>query len=102
MLTNAVGAGIILVPIGIVLIFMASARLSRPCLIVNKDKMIFYGNFGRKRTFNREDLLSTELRKSGVIFHFNNKKLIINFWDLSRFDRQQFERLVSKMHSLEL
>ena len=31
-----------------------------------------------------------------------NKQLIINFWDLSRFDTDQFKRFVSKFHNLEL
>jgi hypothetical protein len=28
--------------------------------------------------------------------------LIINYWDLSAFDRKQFERFVSRLHTQEL
>ncbi len=102
-LTASQGIGIAQVPIGIVLLILGSIRLSKPCLVITKEKMTHYSTLGFKREYLRDDLMSTDLRKGGVIFTFsNNKKLIINFWDLSRFDRKQFERLVSKLHTLEL
>lgn len=102
-LTASMGIGIAQVPIGILLVILGSIRLSKPCLVISKEKIIHYSTLGIKREYLRENLISTELRKGGVIFIFsNNKKLIINFWDLSRFDRKQFERLVSKLHTLEL
>ena len=102
-LTTSQGIGIAQVPIGILLVILGSIRLSKPCLVISKDKMTYFSTFGMKREFLRDNLISTEMRKGGVIFTFsNNKKLIINFWDLSRFDRKQFERLVSKLHTLEL
>jgi hypothetical protein len=43
------------------------------------------------------------MKNRGVILVFrNNKELIINYWDLSRFDQEQFKRFISKFHNLEL
>ncbi|MDB0037927.1 hypothetical protein N9F08_01055, partial [bacterium] len=58
---------------------------------------------GRKLVYNRAELNSTEVLGTGVVLNFNNdKKLIINYWDLSTFDRKQFERFVSRLHIQEL
>lgn len=102
-LVSGIGIGIAGWPVGIVFLAQGILRLSRPCLIVTGDTIAHFNALARKREYKREDLIRTEARSSGVIFHFrNNQKLIINYWDLSRFDRKQFERLVSKLHTLEL
>ena len=102
-LTAAFGVGIALWPASFLLIYLGIARLSNPYLKVSKDEMIYYSTFGRKTVYKREDLVQTQLKKSGAVLNFaHNKKLIINYWDLSRFDKRQFERFISKLHTLEL
>lgn len=102
-LTDSIGVGIILWPVGIILLVMGIIRLSNPYLSITKEKMIYYSPLGRKTVYDRSELTSTELRKSGVILNFNgNKKLIINYRELSAFDKVQFERFVSKLHFKEL
>lgn len=102
-LTSAIGVGIVMWPLGIILILLGSLRLSNPYLTVSKDKVVYYSPLGRKSEYDRAELNSTELRGSGVILNFNNnKQLIINYWDLSAFDRKQFERFVSRLHIQEL
>lgn len=99
----AIGIGIVMWPIGAVLVILGIIRLSKPYLIIAKKNIIHYSALGIKREFDRSDLLTVDTRKTGVIITFrNNKSLIINYWDLSNFDRKQFERFVSKLHMLEL
>lgn len=102
-LTVAVGVGIIMWPIGMILTALGILRLSKPYLTVTKEQVTYYSALGRKFVYDRSDLNSTEVLATGVILNFNNnKKLIINYWDLSAFDRKQFERFVSRLHIQEL
>jgi hypothetical protein len=102
-LTAAFGVGIALWPASFIIIYLGIARLSNPYMTVTKETIVFYSVFGRKSEYKRADLLQTELRQSGAVLNFAyNKKLIINYWDLSRFDKRQFERFISKLHTLEL
>ena len=103
LLTASRGVGIMLWPNGTLMVISGIVYLSNPYLAINKHQMIYYSILGRKTIFNRSDLKSTEIRKRGVIFTFNdNRKLIINYWDLSAFDRVQFERFISKLDIQEL
>jgi hypothetical protein len=102
-LMSSIGIGIVLWPVGILLLVLGIIRMSRPYLALNKDRVVHYTAIGFKKEYQREDLVSTEIKSSGAILHFrNNKQLIINYWDLSRFDQNQFKRLISKLHKLEL
>ncbi len=103
LLTASIGVGIVLWPIGMILLILGIVRLSNPYLSINKHEMIYYSPLGRKTVYKRSELRSTELRGAGVIFNFNeNEQLIINYWDLSAFDSIQFERFISKLHTQEL
>lgn len=103
MLVIAKGVGIVFWPLGLVFALMGILRLANPYLIVKEKELVYYSAFGRKKIFPRGDILTTQATRSGVVITFkNNRQLIINYWDLSRFDRQQFERFISKVHTLEL
>jgi hypothetical protein len=103
LLTISVGVGILLWPNGMIMLILGIIRLSNPYFAITKEHMTYYSVLGRKRMFNRADLVSTEVRGTGVIFNFNeNGKMIINYWDLSAFDRAQFERFISKLQIQEL
>ncbi|MCH2224312.1 MAG: hypothetical protein MK066_06035 [Crocinitomicaceae bacterium] len=102
-LTAAFGIGIALWPASFIMIYLGIARLSNPYMKVTKDTIVYYSTFGGKTIYKRDDLIQTELRETGAVLNFvDNKKLIINYWDLSRFDKRQFERFISKLHTLEL
>lgn len=99
----SIGVGIVFWPIGILLIALGSIRISHPYMKIKQNTIEYYSTLGKKYSFNKDDLISTELKAKGAILNFKeDKKLIINFWDLSRFDKQQFKRFVSKFHNLEL
>ncbi|MFK7784549.1 MAG: DUF4350 domain-containing protein [Crocinitomicaceae bacterium] len=102
-LTASVGIGIVLWPLGMILTTLGILRLSKPYLTVTKQHLTYYSPLGRKSVYNRADLNTTQVLGTGVVLQFNNnKKLIINYWDLSAFDRKQFERFVSRLHIQEL
>lgn len=102
-LVNSIGPGIALWPIGAILVTLGVLRLRNPYLRVTDTHLITYSEFGRKREYLREDVISTKSTKSGVVIQLqNNKKIVINYWDMSRFDRDQFERFIAKVHTLDL
>ncbi len=102
-LMESIGIGIVIVPIGLILITLGILRWSKPYLTVTKDHLTYYSVLGRKTVYHRADLHSTEVLRTSVVMNFsNNKKLIINYRDLSTFDRKQFERFVSRLHIQEL
>ena len=102
-LIQSIGVGIVLWPIGIVAFALGVIRMSKPFMIVDEAHITYYSPFGRKKVYNRTNLIRTEIKEKGVILNFTeNRKLIINNWDLSRFDRKQFERFISKLHKQEL
>ncbi len=102
-LMSSIGVGILFWPLGILLVILGILRMSNPYMKVNANSIEYYSAFGKKYSFDKDDLISTELKTKGAILNFkNNKQLIINYWDLSRFDQKQFKRFVAKFHNLEL
>lgn len=103
LLIQAKGIGIALMPLGIAFSILGGIRLLNPYLIVTDKELIYYADFGRKRTFRREDIIRANATKTGVMIQLHdNRKVLINYWDMSRFDREQFDRFVSKVHTLDL
>lgn len=103
LLVEANGVGILLWPIGIAQLALGAIRLSNPLIKVKDRKITYYTTLGRKKVFSLEDLIGTEMMESGGVLKFtNNRKLIINYWDLSRFDRNDFDNFIAKLHILEL
>ena len=102
-LTVSIGIGIVMWPIGMILTTLGILRLSKPYLTVTKEYLTYYSPLGRKFVYDRAELNSTEVLGTGVVLNISDKKkLIINYRDLSAFDRKQFERFVSKLHIQEL
>ena len=100
-LVSSIGIGIIFWPIGICLVALGIIRLTKPYLIVKGKEWTYYSPLGRKMTFNEDEISHIEIYTSGAVIGFGeNKKLIINYWDLSRFDQKQFKRQISKLHTL--
>lgn len=102
-LMQSIGVGIVLWPIGIATLLLGILRSAKPFMEINTEKITYYTPFAMKKEYLREDLIRTEILEKGAILHFtNNRKLIINNWDLSLFDRKQFERLIQNLHKYEL
>ncbi len=99
-LVIAKGVGILMWPAGMIAMFIGILRLARPYLIVTDERITYYTPWATKREFHREELLSTEMNRRGIVLKFtNDRKLIINNWDMSRFDQRQFERFVTQLHN---
>lgn len=103
LLVSSKGVGIALWPVGIAMVLLGVLRIANPYLVITADKLIYYSEFARKREFDRGMIVGTKPTNRGVIITLrNNEQLIINYWDMSSFDRKQFERFISKVHTLEL
>jgi hypothetical protein len=102
-LMGSIGIGVVLWPVGILLIIIGSLRMSNPYMKINKDEIIYFSSLARKYKYHKDDLVSTDIKSKGVVLHFKDgKQLIINYWDLSHFDAKQFKRVISKLHTGEL
>ena len=78
-------------------------RMTNPYLIVKENEWRYYSPIGRKRAFRQEEIRHIEILTSGVIVNFEEgEKLVINYWDLSRFDHKQFKGFITKLHTQEL
>ena len=102
-LMSSIGVGIVFWPLGILLVILGILRMSNPYMKVNVKTIEYFSAYGKKYSFDKDDLISSELTTKGAVLNFKeNKQLIINYWDLSRFDQKQFKRFVAKFHNLEL
>lgn len=102
-LVTSRGVGIALWPVGIALLFLGVARIANPYMRVDTKTLVYYTSLGKKKVFLRSELIGIEMKESGVVLKFtHDRRLIINYWDLSRFDKMQLSRFITKLHTLEL
>lgn len=102
-LVKAVGVGILLWPLGIVMLAFAVLRMSKPLLRVDKESMRYYPLFGKSKGYEISEINAIETSDSGTKFRFNGgKMLIINYWELNHMDAQQFKRFVAVQNKLKL
>lgn len=97
-LSTAIGIGIILWPLGVILTILGAIRLSKPYLIVEGEMITYFSPIGSKKEFKKDDLQKVDLMKGGAVLRFNeDKHLTINYWDMSQFDKKQFELFILKI-----
>ncbi len=102
-LVKAVGVGIMLWPVGIVILTIAILRLSRPLLRVDRESITYYPLFGKAKHHEIVDIYAIETSDRGTKFRFNGgKTLVINYWELNHMDARQFKRFVAVQNKLKL
>lgn len=102
-LVQAIGIGIVLWPIGIIMLIIAVLRISRPLVEFNKTKLKYYKLFGIVKSYDLIDIHSIETSDKGAKIRFNGGKvLIVNYWELNQLDAKQFKRFVSVQNKLKL
>lgn len=103
MIIQSNGLGIIFWPISVVILILGIIRLNNPLAKFNNEHITFYTIFGTKKKFLWENLHTVEPKETGVILWFeDNKKLILNNWDMSRYDRKIFQQLIEKLNTLKV
>ena len=101
-LVKAIGVGIVLWPLGAVILTIGILRLSKPLLIYNSDEIVYVPLIGKKQQFKMADLLNMAPTKDGAIINFTEQRTItIYYSQMSRFDKAQFEILIAKNHQFE-
>lgn len=101
-LTQSIGMGILLWPIGISWITIAVLQLKKPLLEITNDQLILYPIFGKKKTYNWEDLVDAVNGNSATLITFSGNRIIkINYWEMSRFDKSSFQQYISNLHKFE-
>jgi hypothetical protein len=102
-LMSAIGVGILLWPIGFVLLLTGILRMSKPLISYDENAIIWYPVLGKKQTFSTKDLMSVTPMKNGVVLNFTGeRKVTVNYWEMSRFDRTQFELFITANHQTEI
>jgi hypothetical protein len=102
-LLQAIGVGILLWPIGFVLLMTGIIRVNKPLITYDENDVVWYPVFGRKQTFKTADLMSVTPMKSGVILNFTgDRRVTVNYWEMSRFDKTQFELFITANHQTEV
>ena len=101
-LTQSIGMGILLWPIGISWITIAVLQLKKPLVEITNDQLILYPIFGKKKTYNWEDLVDAVNGNSATMITFSGNRIIkINYWEMSRFDKSSFQQYISNLHKFE-
>ena len=102
-LVASIGIGIVLWPIGALFLGIGIRRINRSYFVIRKDEVVMYQSFGKKRIFKTIDLMRIAIVKNAYIMYFKDaKELKINKLELSKFDKSQLERFISKHHQLKL
>lgn len=102
-LVKAIGVGILLWPLGAMILTIGILRLSKPLLKYDNEQLVYYPLIGKKQVFKMSDLLTISPMKNGAIVHFTEqRKIIIYYSQMSRFDKTQFEMLIAKNHQFEV
>lgn len=102
-LMGAIGVGILLWPVGFVLLLTGILRISKPLISYDENDIIWHPVLGRKQRYKTADLMSVTPMKNGVILNFKEgRKVTVNYWEMSRFDRTQFELFITANHQTEI
>ena len=101
-LTQSIGMGVVLWPIGISWITIAVLQLKKPLVEITNEQLILYPIFGKKKTYNWEDLVDAVNGNSATLITFSGNRIIkINYWEMSRFDKSSFQQYISNLHKFE-
>lgn len=101
-LTNAQGFGILLWPVGIILIIVGIMQTKNPLMSISQDDLSFYSVFGKKITHKKSDITSIETTRNGVNITFSEKKHRINYFEVSYFKIKQLKHFISQLNALDL
>jgi hypothetical protein len=102
-LVQAIGVGILLWPIGALIITFALLRLSKPLASVADKTMNYYPLFGKSKRYELENLKEIDAHPAGATFIFHGgQQLSVNYSELSKLDAQQMKQFVVIQNKLKL
>jgi cbb3-type cytochrome oxidase subunit 3 len=102
-LVSAIGIGIILWPLGALILALGIRRLTIPLVSFELESVIYHPVFGRKKEFLINELLHISRLNNGIQLQFTENRIItITNFELSRFDRTQLDKFIAKHHQLEV
>jgi hypothetical protein len=103
LLVGAQGTGILLWPIGTVLLLWGILRMTKPLLKLRVDEFIFYPLVGKKRTYPHSTIVSCRHHERFLEIHYSDgSNFIIPFTELTAADRKQLELFLIRKEIIEL
>jgi hypothetical protein len=102
MLVQSSGTGILLWPIGSVLLVWGIARMSRPLLKLKADKLVIYGLLNSKKSYVIDQITRAQRSGKGIELYFKNEeKIYISLNEISNTDQIQFNLYLIKHKIIE-
>jgi|GEM_PF-504138 len=102
-LVSSIGIGIAFWPIGVLFLTYGSMRISKPFLHVDNKKITYFPIFGKAKHFRLTEIERLETNDQGAkITLMDGKSLIVNYWELTATDAEQFKRFVINQNKLKL
>jgi hypothetical protein len=102
-LVGSIGIGIVLWPVGALFLGIGIRRINRSYVVIGKEEITLYPSFGKPNKQLVSELMRVSFVKNAYMLYFkDDKELKINKLELSKFDRSQLERFISKHHQIEL
>lgn len=99
----SLGFGVIFWPFGMLLVSLGIIRLRKPLFTTTRESITVYPLIGKPNTYPTNELLNIHTTSSIIHFYFTeNRKIKIKSWEMSKFDKKQFERYISNLHTSEL
>lgn len=102
-LVSAIGIGIVLWPLGALILALGIRRLTIPLVRFELETVTYHPVFGRKKEFLIKELLHVSRISNGIQLQFTENRIItITNLELSSFDRTQLDKFIAKHHQLEV
>lgn len=102
-LVGSIGIGIVLWPVGALFLGIGIRRINRSYVAISTEEITLYPSFGKPNKQLVGELMRVSIVKNAYMLYFkDDKELKINKLELSKFDRSQLERFISKHHQIEL
>ena len=102
MLVKSNGVGIVMWPVGSVIVLWSLLRLSKPLFKLNAQELSYYPLLGKARNYALTDLIRVEKLSNGFSFHFRDgKTLRVPHSELGGDQRKQLENYLIRNKIIE-
>lgn len=96
MLSLSQGWGILLWPIGFIMVLAGIFLFNRKLIVVENNQLTWYPYFLPKKVYNLNELLDVKVEKGFTTLTFTgNRKLQINHFEISLYSRKDFSNFIA-------
>lgn len=101
-LADSNGLGIVFWPLGVVLLVLGGILFSRKLMVADQQELVYYPYFTKKKVFQLDEIMDVKTGKGFTLIEFTgNRKLKINHFEISRYNRKDFEQFIAPFLKLK-